>query len=271
MGVSTTKPNDLLHRYILRRDVIPKVRDRIESLLQDGRRNPVSDARSLIPNASVILDVGANIGYVAFDFHHRWPEARIYCFEPTEQTFERLTANMGSIPEIECVRSAVSDVDGVAEFLVDNATYGGGANSLLAHTPEFDVLAPGANYRRVETPTVRLDTFCAERKIDHIDFLKLDIEGAEPLALAGASGLLADSAIDVILTEVRLVAGYEGGVLMHDLTARLAEHDYRPFGVYPFARSEIGQSLWGDALYLSPGFRKRLVTTFGAAACGFID
>ena len=101
--------------------------------------------------------------------------------------------------------------------------------------------------------------------------LKLDVEGAEPSVLDGAREMLASSSIDVIVSEVRLVPGYEGGALLHDLIDHLAEPDYRPFGVYRFAKSSIGQSLWGDAVFLGPALRAGLVATAGAEACGSLD
>jgi hypothetical protein len=47
-----------------------------------------------------------------------------------------------------------------------------------------------------------LDEYCAERGIDRIDFLKLDVEGAELEVVTGAGQLLERGAIRAILLEV---------------------------------------------------------------------
>jgi FkbM family methyltransferase len=265
------KPNDYLHRYLLRPGAVRKARRRAERALRHGTRSALGDIRSLLPEpAGTVLDVGANIGYVATDFHKAWPKATVHCFEPTEQTFQRLLANTADVPQITCHQLAVSDQDGTATFQVDNTTHGGGSNTLLHHSAEFELRVSAQRFRPVEVTTVRLDTFCKEQGIDHVDLLKLDIEGAEPLALRGAKELLATSAIDVILSEVRLIPAYDGDLLLNDLMTQLAEDDYRAYGIYRFAESAIGQSSYGDAVFLGPGFRKRLVDLHGAKACGFL-
>ncbi|MCB0976760.1 MAG: FkbM family methyltransferase [Acidimicrobiales bacterium] len=271
MAVNTAKPDDLLHRYLLRKGMVRKVRHRIGTHLRWGTRDAFGDAAALVPKPKTVFDVGANIGYVAHSFHKRWPEASITCFEPTPETFERLSKNLSQLPQITCVRAAISDRDGVATFHVDNEAFGGGSNSLLDHAKEFDLTAKGHSYEGVEVATRRIDSYCNEKGIDHIDVMKIDVEGAEPLVLDGASELLERSAIDVIISEVRLVPGYEGGVLLHELTEKLSAHGYRPFGVYRFATSAIGQSLWGDAIFLGPQFRAKLISRHGAEACGFVD
>ncbi len=240
--------------------------------VRHGTRTPLGDIRTLLPAPpGVVFDVGANIGYVANDFHKAWPDAQVFCFEPTPQTYAHLVDNVGSEQGVRCYQLAVSDSDGTATFRVDNKTHGGGSNSLLGHSEEFGLNARADRFQGIEVPTVRLDSFCSENGVDHIDLLKLDIEGAEPMALHGAGGLLESSAIDVILSEVRLVPGHEGGVLMHELVALLAEWDHRPYGIYHFAESIIGQSLFGDAVFLGPRFRRRLLELRGAKACGFVD
>jgi len=45
----------------------------------------------------------------------------------------------------------------------------------------------GGNYEKRQVATIRLDDLLQREKVDHIDFLSLDIEGAEPAALAGFS------------------------------------------------------------------------------------
>jgi hypothetical protein len=48
---------------------------------------------------------------------------------------------------------------------------------------------------------ISLDDFCSDRAIDHIDLLKLDLEGGELDALRGARALLDNERIDLIQFE----------------------------------------------------------------------
>jgi hypothetical protein len=118
-------------------------------------------------------------------------------------------------------------------------------------------------------PTIRLDTFCERERIARVGVLKLDIEGAELLALQGAADLLAAGRIDAVIAEVRVRADYETQPLLQDLLAYLGALDYHLYNLYPFARSEIGQACHADAVWLGPRFRSELVERRGAAACGF--
>jgi len=270
--VGAPPPRSVLRRYLLRKNALRKASQRIRRLLRHGARSPVGDLQGLFPAPpGTVFDVGANAGYVTNDFHKAWPSARIVAFEPTPQTFEDLQRNVGDLPGVELVRTAVCDTDGTVQLRVDQATHLGGSNSLLPHSAEFSLTAPHASYTSVDVPAITLDTFCEERGIDHVDLLKIDVEGAEPLVLAGAGKLLARGDIDVILSEVRLVRSYEGQLLLHELTTLLAEHGFRPYTIYPFSESAIGQGRWGDAIFLSAPFRTRLVAHRGAQACGFYD
>src|SRR6478609_6784407 len=101
-GVMATPatPNDILRRYVLRPGAVRKVRQRVVRTVRHGTRDPLRAIRSLLPEpAATVLDVGANIGYVAADFHKAWPKASVHCFEPTEQTFQRLVVNVADMPQ----------------------------------------------------------------------------------------------------------------------------------------------------------------------------
>jgi FkbM family methyltransferase len=58
------------------------------------------------PNPT-ILDIGANIGGFARWANYRWPNSKIYCYEPVKSTFEILKANTSDIPNVELNNLAV--------------------------------------------------------------------------------------------------------------------------------------------------------------------
>src|SRR2546421_1321389 len=57
----------------------------------------------------VVVDIGANVGGSALLYASRHPEARIYCFEPAAEAFQLLAGNTAALPQIECIKIALSD------------------------------------------------------------------------------------------------------------------------------------------------------------------
>jgi len=53
----------------------------------------------------------------------------------------------------------------------------------------------------IEVPIDSIDSFCAQKKIDQIDLLKIDTEGHEMCVLKGAEKLLSEKRIDFVLSE----------------------------------------------------------------------
>jgi FkbM family methyltransferase len=114
-----------------------------------------------------ILDCGANVGMASLYFKWLYPEARIRAFEPDPTTFRLLQENLArNRLDVETYNCALWDEDTELEFYVDSARPG----SLLMSTE-----ASRSKTKPIRVPATRLSSF-----IDGpIDFLKLDVEGAE--------------------------------------------------------------------------------------------
>jgi FkbM family methyltransferase len=150
-------------------------------------------ARNLAPG-DVCFDVGAHIGLVAIPVAKKCPGARVVAFEPHPGSAERITANTALNPgvEVELVAAAAGEEPGSA-FL---ETGGPGTDwHHLGGGQEGD--AEG-----VEVPVTTIDDVCAERGIERISILKMDVEGYEPQALAGAERMLSEGRIDMIVLEL---------------------------------------------------------------------
>jgi FkbM family methyltransferase len=117
----------------------------------------------------VILDCGSNIGLSILYFKQRYPEARITAFEPDPTTFALLKDNVRSnrLKDVTLVEKALADSGGYLTFFVR-------ADESLASSIYSDL-----GGHPVEVEKVRLSDY-----IDGpIDFLKMDVEGAEGLIL----------------------------------------------------------------------------------------
>ena len=123
----------------------------------------------------VIIDVGANIGIVT-RFMRDFAKV-VYAIEPSPENFEALKKNVefNKWDNVVPLNFAITDKDGKANFNIwlKNRT----GNSLV-----YD-FGGGKNRKVVEVDTKRLDTFFAENNIKEVDFVKLDVEGAEDMIL----------------------------------------------------------------------------------------
>lgn len=181
----------------------------------------------LARNASgltTVVDCGANTGQwsaallSAFGHPGGEPALRLYCFEPSAPTFEKLAANLGPLAggglALHPIRQALSRRAGDATLHVVHEA--AGTNSLtraVAHrTTEV-----------VEATTLTM--FAQQQGIERIDLLKIDAEGHDFEVLAGAQTLIDAGAIDVIQFEYNQRWIY-GGRFLRDVFLLLADTDY---------------------------------------------
>lgn len=218
------------------------------------RLNPYDDQAQILDSKSVkiIFDVGANVGQTVGSYRSRFPNAVIHSFEPFEESFQKLKKHCASIEKVHAHHLAIADTIGTAELHTHGDSV---ANSLLPNAETSDLALPSSMSESKGTalvPITTLDAFCADQKIDHIDILKMDIQGAELKALRGASDLLARGAIDLIYTEVWFSRHYEGQADFCELRAYLSNFGFRLYHLYELCRGQDEMLAWGDALFVSP-------------------
>jgi FkbM family methyltransferase len=143
----------------------------------------------------VIFDVGANDGGVALRTLSHFPEARVFCFEPHPITFAQLKRQIDN-QNIQAVNFALGNAAGERDFFeYDNSCL----NSMVPDAPFAVSFGKKAKQIRAQCSTV--DLFCAERRIEKIDILKVDTEGFDLAVLQGSENLLKKGKIKFIYTE----------------------------------------------------------------------
>jgi FkbM family methyltransferase len=193
---------------------------------------------------SVIIDAGANIGQTALRFNRSWKKARIYSFEPIEETYAKLVDRCNRVPNIECVRCALGNENKEVEIELSSNSE---LNSLLNESN-----GASAEEKCTETVCVRkLDDFLAERSIDRVDLLKIDVEGFELQVLEGARKLISSGQIRAVYAECGFLRDDRVHVHFSELDRYLQERDFRFSAVYEVYRwgrekrySGFGNGLW---------------------------
>ncbi len=209
----------------------------------------------------VVFDVGAHHGETIRDYRTIWPDARIVSFEPDPRNFQVLSDRCGQLPGVTLVNAAVSDHVGTAVFFVNehDATH-----SLLPRATATRRYYPtwAGPRTRIDVGTTTLDAYAAEHGIDTVHVLKLDIQGGELLALAGADRTLRDRGVLIVHTEAFFVPHYDGAPLLHDLWRRLAELDFSLLDIHNLHHARNGQLRFGEALFVHGTVRHDAVDPF---------
>ena len=124
--------------------------------------------------APVLVDVGAHHGTFSYAFAQKgW---QVIAFEPEANNYAAFQRNLAGFEKVTCTKKAVSDTTGEkVPFYVSDEHFG------------IHALKPFHETHRLayEVETVRLDDVLRDLHIPQVTLLKIDIEGADFLALKG--------------------------------------------------------------------------------------
>lgn len=139
----------------------------------------------LLPEGGAFIDVGAHVGlYTLLAAGRVGPRGRVFAFEPEADNYRLLRKNieLNGYANVMAVPLALRECSGKASLFVSRQ---GNDRHSLFRNPRSPLREHG---EVVETAT--LDDFLAAVGWPEIDLIKMDIEGAEPFALAGMRLLL---------------------------------------------------------------------------------
>jgi len=180
----------------------------------------------------VILDVGSCHALESVEFSKKFKNAKIYAFEANQESYQECLKNCNGINNIKVTNVCISDYDGLCKFFPINAIktqttwFDGnrGASSMFKSNGAADHIEKYVQ-DEIEMPCNRLDTFCNLEKIDKIDAIWMDLQGAELLALKGLGSLL--DTVQVIQTELEINPMYDGQCLFEETNAFLEARGFK--------------------------------------------
>jgi FkbM family methyltransferase len=159
-------------------------------------RNAIRRLTSFGYQPNYVIDVGASNGVWSATTSEFFQNPKYVLIDPLHSSYDRVAADeyLSKLADHHVFECAVSSEPGEMSFYVDRHLFGA---SLL---PE-GASPSGSVERRV--PVRTLDEIGQTVGLRGSGLAKLDVQGAELMALDGASGLLADS-LDVLILEVTL-------------------------------------------------------------------
>lgn len=142
---------------------------------------------------AVIIDGGTNVGDYSLSINSIIPGCKIYSFEPVKSTFQKLKHNTKEFDNIIPINKGLYKENCKKEIYIFNSDTHSSLYNIqgLSYTPN----------ERAEIELICGDDFIKEYKIDKVDFLKLDIEGAEFDALQGFQNCIKNNKIRIIQFE----------------------------------------------------------------------
>jgi FkbM family methyltransferase len=188
--------------------------------------------RYLLRPGHTFIDCGANIGYFSvMALGLVGPTGRVVAVEANPVTFELLRRNIELNGRGTPVHCAVTSHDGDVEIFVSDM---GDVYSSL----KVGGLVTGDTVHSHKVPGKTLDAVVATQKLDRVDVVKIDIEGAEMDALRSAPKLMAEQR-PVFVVEYGTNTWPTFEATANDLLRLAGERGYRVRSFDPVARALV--------------------------------
>lgn len=178
---------------------------RLELLLKQHEAETVQQIEQLVQPGMVVLDIGAHIGYYSRIFGQLVGNGgRVLAFEPHPHTFATLRRNTRRQMHVQLHQVAASDTrqeTQLYDYLLMSASGSLHYDETLAtlqrqQASEYAVaprMQPNFTAKTYTVQAVVLDDFLEALGIQAVDFIKMDIEGAELNALYGMQKIIQQS------------------------------------------------------------------------------
>lgn len=204
-----------------------------------------------------IFEIGACEGEDTIRYLRRMPRATVRTFEPLPENQAIIRENFSryGVTRATLVPVALADKIGEAEFHVSSGrpreefagkdwNYGNKSSSLLAPASDQPMHGWIEFNETIKVPTDTLDHYCQTAGVDHIDFIHMDVQGAEYLVLQGAKAMLRN--VTAIWLEVSTKELYRGQALDQDIRRLMRDAGFR----LGYSRYQ-DDGIEGDHLYLN--------------------
>jgi len=137
-----------------------------------------------------ILEIGSNDGSSTLWFFEVFEAPKVYCFEPDPRAIRRFNSKVGNHTNIKLFEIALSDRNGEIEFhqssghtknkKVNTKPNGWDLSGSIRQPKDHLIRHPWVKFeKKIKVQTSTLDTWCNINGISNIDFIWMDVQGAE--------------------------------------------------------------------------------------------
>jgi FkbM family methyltransferase len=164
-------------------------------------------------NNAIVMDIGANIGIYTILLSHIYPKAKIIAIEASPSIFEMLRSNCklnnllfpGS--NVLLINKAISDKDDTTAEFDEKHSMSTMLEEFLTNLSSTILTNQDELNKRV-VRTITIDNLVETTGVNEISLLKIDVEGAEVLALKGAINALTQKKIKNMVIEYHSLENY---------------------------------------------------------------
>jgi FkbM family methyltransferase len=169
--------------------------------------------KKYIKPGSVIVDIGANIGFYSSIFSGLTGiNGKVFSFEPDQNNFQKLRENISQLENCTLVNAAVAQTTGKLNFYISHRL-----------NVDHRTVQPEKFHTKVEVQSVSLDDYLG---VDaKVNFIKMDIQGAEMDALMGMKNILMNNDL-ILISELWPYSLKRAGYTVIDMIDFLNELNY---------------------------------------------
>lgn len=182
----------------------------------------------------VIFDVGAHHGECVARFRRHFPSARISAFEPSPESFEVLRGSTHADTNVRLFDFGRAEQSGPRRFHSNESS---ATNSLLSSDEQCKATWGSGLLETKEVANARfrtVDEMMAELALDHVDILKLDVQGAEPLIMEVARRTCLEGRIRAVYCEIITKPTYQGQSRFDEVLALFHSLEFDLHNLYSF-------------------------------------
>jgi FkbM family methyltransferase len=192
----------------------------------------------------IVFDVGTNIGDWSQKFLELQPNGKIFQFEPSENCQEIIKKL--DLPNTTLITSAVGREEGEAYFYASSPVDPVDCSASLYE--RRDGYWGNYKYDKKVVNVTTIDKVISDYQLDFVDFIKLDIEGHELEALAGASNSLKSNKIGALAFEFG-ASNINSKTFFHDFWDLFKDLEFSISRVTPSGRLVKIDSYYEDLEY----------------------
>ena len=210
----------------------------------------------------IIFDVGANKGQSIEKYLEIFTNPIIHSFEPIKSDFEIMKEKFEGNKNVYLNNFALGEREEEKEFNITVKTGNSSFNKinlgtkwLKTRSKEHNTSEHGYTALVEKVAIKRLDDYCKDNKISHIDLLKIDTQGYEDKVLEGSMDMIRNNKIKTIKTEIMFDDVYDKYFSFSDLEKFLIPNNFRMVAI-DLANNNLftGLVFFADVYYFNRNF-----------------